>query len=74
MISSGARSQPQVFKRRLDRYGVRAARSVFIDDTEEFVAGARETGMHGIRYDRAVDLQQRLRELGLQLDWHQSDT
>lgn len=57
--------EPEVFERLLARYHVAAARAVFIDDYASFVAGARAVGMHGIHYRGAVDLRQRLAELGL---------
>jgi putative hydrolase of the HAD superfamily len=60
--------QPQVFERLLSRYDTPAARAVFIDDTGEYVAGARQVGMHGIVYAGPADLQARLRDLGLPLD------
>jgi len=59
--------QPQVFERLLARYAVSAARSVFIDDDEEYVAAARAVGMHAFRYEGPVDLQRRLRGLGLRV-------
>jgi glucose-1-phosphatase len=59
--------QPEVFERLLRRYDIVASRAVFIDDSEEFVAGARNIGMHGIHYKGPVELEQRLKALGLQL-------
>jgi putative hydrolase of the HAD superfamily len=60
--------QPRVFERLLSRYGTPAARAVFIDDCEEFVAGAREAGMHGIVHTGPTELKRQLYELGLLLD------
>lgn len=58
---------PEVFTRLLDRHGVTPARAVFTDDCEEFVAGARSAGLHGIHFTGAVELRARLRALGLAL-------
>ena len=60
--------QVEVFERLLNRYRVSAARAVYVDDTEEFVAGARRAGMYGICFAGAAELQRRLNELGLPLE------
>jgi putative hydrolase of the HAD superfamily len=61
--------QRQVFERLLARYDTVAARAAFVDDTEEFVAGARQAGMHGVVYAGPAELEASLRELGLELDF-----
>lgn len=58
----------EVFERLLARYGVPASQSVFIDDDEDYVTGARRVGMQGIRYTGPVDLVRSLRELGLRVE------
>jgi putative hydrolase of the HAD superfamily len=60
--------QPQVFERLLGRYGVSAARAILIDDEEEYVAGARQAGMRGIRHAGAAALRRRLAELGVRVE------
>jgi HAD superfamily hydrolase (TIGR01509 family) len=57
--------EPEVFERLLDRYAVLPERTVFIDDDAEYVAGARRTGMHALRYTGPADLTRRLLALGL---------
>jgi glucose-1-phosphatase len=65
----GARKpQVEVFTRLLARYGATAARSVFVDDYEGFVAGARAAGLHGICYAGAAELRRSLREFGLPIE------
>ena len=54
-----------VFERLLSRYGVAPSQAAFIDDYEEFVDGARQVGMHGIRFTGAVALRAELERLGL---------
>jgi putative hydrolase of the HAD superfamily len=62
----GARKpQPEVFERLLRHHGVAPARTVFIDDDDDYVAGARRVGMHGIRYSDPGALERRLGELGV---------
>lgn len=60
--------QVEAFERLLQRYDTPAARAVFIDDAEEFVAGACRAGMHGIVYAGPVELRRRLGDYGLRLD------
>ena len=65
----GARKpQVEVFTSLLARYGATPARSVYVDDSEEFVVGARAAGLHGICYVGMAELRRSLRELGLPID------
>jgi putative hydrolase of the HAD superfamily len=62
----GARKpEPEVFERLLARYGVGAGRSVFIDDSDVYVEGARRVGMQAVLYRGARVLRRSLAELGL---------
>ena len=65
---SARKPQVEVFERLLNRYRVSAARAVYVDDSEEFVAGACHAGMYGICFAGAAELQRRLNELGLRLE------
>ena len=48
----GARKpNPEVFTRLVQRYGVAPARALFIDDHDEFVAGARRAGLAAIQFE-----------------------
>lgn len=61
----GARKpDPAVFTRLVARYGVAPARALFIDDHDEFVAGARTAGLATIHYQSTAQVRDRLRELG----------
>ena len=56
--------QPQVFERLVARYGVPPGRAVFVDDDEEYVAGARQAGLKGILFTGDAELRRRLRAFG----------
>ena len=45
----------EIYRRLLDRYGLRAADCVFVDDLPANVAGAVAVGMRGIAFDGSVD-------------------
>lgn len=53
---------PEAFHAILDRLGVRAPDSVFIDDFPRNVEGARAVGMHAIHFTPDIDLRAALRE------------
>jgi putative hydrolase of the HAD superfamily len=57
--------EPAIYRRLLSDYGLEAQRSVFIDDTPRNVDGARDVGMHAIRFTDAVQCERELRHLGL---------
>jgi glucose-1-phosphatase len=57
-----------VFERLIARYGVAPQRAVFVDDEPNFVAGARQAGLHAIDYTGAAELRRRLRGLGVRFD------
>jgi 2-haloacid dehalogenase len=54
-----------IFRHLLERYGLDAASTVFIDDSEANVQAARELGMTGIHFKDAQRLRQELVALGL---------
>ena len=61
----GARKpDPEVFTRLVARYGVAPARALFIDDHDEFVAGARRAGLATVHFQSADQLRTCLRALG----------
>lgn len=57
----------RIFEHALKQHGVHAEGSVFIDDMEVNLSGAKELGMHVIQYLPDVDLKQELMKLGFQL-------
>jgi putative hydrolase of the HAD superfamily len=55
---------PMIYRHCLDRLNVRAPEAIFIDDRETNVQGAREVGMHGIRFQSAEQLTKALEAMG----------
>lgn len=47
---------PRIYRLLLDRYSLRPEESLFIDDNEANVAGARAVGMYGLRFGSAAQL------------------
>jgi len=54
-----------VFERLLARYAVEPSRAVFIDDSAEYLAGARHVGLNGIQFTSASSLRNSLAALGV---------
>jgi FMN phosphatase YigB (HAD superfamily) len=62
----GARKpEPLVFERIAERYGVEPSRVLFIDDTEEYIEGARSARLQTIHFASPDQLAGQLRELEL---------
>jgi 2-haloacid dehalogenase len=56
---------PAIYALALDRFGLEAARTVFVDDNQANVAGAREAGLIGLHFVGEPRLRRELTELGL---------
>ena len=56
---------PAIFELTLERLGVAAEEAVFVDDTRENVAAARQIGLRAIHFRGLTPLRQKLRGLGL---------
>lgn len=56
---------PAIFRLALDVTRREAAESVFIDDREENVIGARRAGIAAIQYQNVAQLEAKLREMGV---------
>ena len=56
---------PQAYVRTLERLGVKPAQSVFVDDVQENVEGARAAGIDAVRFVSAEALAEQLQERGL---------
>jgi 2-haloacid dehalogenase len=56
---------PRIFQLLCVRYGLRAERSIFIDDSEKNVRAAREFGMLGVHFRSAPELERELSAFGL---------
>jgi putative hydrolase of the HAD superfamily len=55
--------EPEIYLHLLERFGLRAQESVFVDDMQANVDGARSVGLHAIRFRNATQCQQELDEL-----------
>ena len=71
VVSSGevgvAKPDGRIFQIALERLGVEAAETLFVDDTCEHVLAARELGMIGHHFSSASALITHLQELGVKL-------
>lgn len=56
---------PAIYRKLIDRYGLTAGETLFIDDVEKNVAGARAVGMHAVRFTGAAGLRVDLESFGL---------
>ncbi|HYG30379.1 MAG TPA: HAD family phosphatase [Allosphingosinicella sp.] len=56
---------PALYRRALDRFGLRPAEALFVDDRAINVAGAQAVGMHGHLFTDASGLRRRLEAEGL---------
>jgi 2-haloacid dehalogenase len=69
IVVSGAVGQvkpdPAIYRRLLDDYRLNAGDTLFIDDVEKNVDGARAIGMHAVRFRDADGLRRDLQQFGL---------
>lgn len=56
---------PAIYRLLCERYHVTPSEAVFIDDSPQNVAGARQIGMHGIHFQSCDQLTRDLRDLGV---------
>jgi 2-haloacid dehalogenase len=54
-----------IYRRLLDRHDLRAKDTLFIDDVENIVEGARAVGMHAVKFTDAETLRNDLKGYGL---------
>ncbi|GAB3747008.1 HAD-IA family hydrolase [Microlunatus parietis] len=64
-----AKPDPAIFRLLIERYGLEAGRTVFVDDVAANIAGSEEVGLTGIQFTDAAALRARLVELGLLGPW-----
>jgi putative hydrolase of the HAD superfamily len=55
--------EPEIFTHLLERFGLEARETVFIDDIPANVEGARGVGMHAIQFTDAADCERQLQPL-----------
>jgi len=60
-----AKPDPAIFQLLMERHGLRADRTVFIDDTACNVEAAARLGMHAIHFHDAAQLHGELARLGV---------
>lgn len=58
---------PEIYRRLLNKYSLKAEESVFLDDTLTNVEAARAVGMYGIRFETKEQAEEELRRLGAQV-------
>ncbi len=59
------KSEPEIYKRLLQRYTLVPGECVYIDDLAPFVTVAKDLGMTGIVFTTPADLRAQLRQLGV---------
>jgi putative hydrolase of the HAD superfamily len=55
--------EPEIYLHLLERFGLKACESVFVDDLQVNVDAAKAVGLHAIRFENATQCQQELDEL-----------
>ena len=56
-----------IYRRALQRFGIEADETVFVDDRKENAEGAEAVGIHGITFTGAAPLRQELAALGVEI-------
>jgi putative hydrolase of the HAD superfamily len=54
---------PRIYRAAIQRLGVQAAESIFVDDVLANVRGAQAVGMHGVHFQSTEQAQQEIRQL-----------
>lgn len=62
---------PRIYRIALERFGLDAAQTVFVDDRAENVAGAEAVGMIGVRFTDAAALRDELSRFGFDIEMSQ---
>jgi putative hydrolase of the HAD superfamily len=62
-----AKPEPAIYRHAIEALGVAPSETLFIDDREENLAGARAMGMQGIRYQSVAHLREGLQALGFSI-------
>ena len=60
-----AKPDPAIFELLLDRFGLTASDTVFVDDSDANVRAARSLGMQAIEFDSPDQLRRALQDAGL---------
>lgn len=62
-----AKPDPEIFKLALSRLGAQPAETIFIDDSQNHIIGARQLGITSIQFSSNAQLKAELSTLGLAL-------
>lgn len=57
--------EPQIYKKVLRKIKLKPQDTVFVDDVEKFVVGARAVGMHAIQFKNRAQLEKELKKMGV---------
>lgn len=57
--------QPEIYQALLDRYGLEACETVFLDDMPHNVKGAQDVGIAAIQFENASQAEKELKQLGV---------
>lgn len=60
-----AKPEHRIYELCLERFGIEADKSIFIDDSERNVIAAQEVGIHGIHFRSAEQMEGELRAMGI---------
>ncbi|CDT15420.1 HAD superfamily hydrolase (fragment) [Vibrio coralliirubri] len=60
-------TQPEIYQALLSNYGLKASETVFLDDMPYNVKGAKAVGMAAIQFTNAVQCENSLQALGVNL-------
>ncbi len=58
----------EIYHHLLDKYQLVAEETIFLDDLQENINGAKKVGIHGIRFKNAKQAKQELKEYGVDLE------
>jgi putative hydrolase of the HAD superfamily len=58
-----AKPDQRIYQLALDRLGVEAEQTIFIDDFDENIQGARDLGIHGIHFQNPQIVMEELKDL-----------
>ena len=59
--------EPEIYKKVLKKIKLKPEQTVFVDDVQKFVQGARNVGMHAIRFRNPKQLTQELKKMGVKV-------
>lgn len=59
--------EPQIYQKVLRKIKLKPEQTVFVDDVEKFVLGARAVGMHAIQFKNRAQLERELKKMGVKI-------